>query len=57
MRTMDYDPETRSAKIGPGNRWQNVAQGLEKFGRNVVGGRIGHVGVPGLLLGGKSASN
>ena len=38
--------------VQPGNRWGDVYEYLEPFGLSVVGGRIGSVGVPGLLLGG-----
>ncbi|KAF2641900.1 FAD-binding domain-containing protein [Massarina eburnea CBS 473.64] len=40
------------ASVGPGNRWINVYQALEKEGVAVVGGRVSTVGVPGLTLGG-----
>lgn len=39
-------------RVGPGNRWENVADALDGTGWNAVGGRIGNVGVGGLLLGG-----
>lgn len=40
--------------IGLGNRWGQVYEYLNATGtgRMVVGGRLGPVGVPGLLLGG-----
>jgi FAD/FMN-containing dehydrogenase len=38
--------------VGPGNRWRDVYNYLKPFGLAAVGGRVGHVGVPGLLLGG-----
>ena len=38
--------------VGPGRRWQDVYSYLEPFGLVVLGGRVGIVGVPGLLLGG-----
>lgn len=38
--------------VGPGNRWRDVYAYLKPFGLAAVGGRVGHVGVPGLLLGG-----
>ncbi|KAF2018537.1 FAD-binding domain-containing protein [Aaosphaeria arxii CBS 175.79] len=38
---------------GPGNRWSRVYEYLStNYGRAVVGGRTGEVGVPGFLLGG-----
>ncbi|XXG94942.1 Cytochrome c oxidase copper chaperone [Hypoxylon texense] len=41
-----------TAKIGPGNRWQDVYEALVPEGLIVVGGRVGPVGVGGLMLGG-----
>lgn len=38
--------------VGPGNRWEDVYKFLEPEGLVVVGGRVGVVGVPGLILGG-----
>ena len=49
---LTYDPISKTAKIGPGNRWSAVAKGLESYNVTVVGGRIGHVGVGGYLVGG-----
>jgi FAD/FMN-containing dehydrogenase len=53
MTQLKYQEDSQTLDIGPGNRWHDVAGYLEKYGRMVVSGRIGHVGVPGLLLGGK----
>jgi FAD/FMN-containing dehydrogenase len=53
MNEATYQNSTQTARVGPGNRWQDVVKALSPYGRTVVGGRIGHVGVPGLLLGGK----
>ena len=38
--------------VGPGRRWEEVYDFLEPYGLVVLGGRVGIVGVPGLLLGG-----
>jgi hypothetical protein len=38
--------------VGPGRRWEEVYNFLEPYGLVVLGGRVGIVGVPGLLLGG-----
>ncbi|KAE8375362.1 putative 6-hydroxy-D-nicotine oxidase [Aspergillus bertholletiae] len=38
--------------VGPGARWGDVYQTLEPTGVTVMGGRIGDVGVGGLILGG-----
>ncbi|KAI0394628.1 FAD binding domain-containing protein [Xylariaceae sp. FL0594] len=45
------DPATETARIGPGNRWDRVAEQLDGTGYTVVGGRIGDVGVGGFMLG------
>ncbi|KAI1408776.1 FAD-binding domain-containing protein [Hypoxylon sp. FL1857] len=44
--------DKKTAKIGPGNRWQAVYETLVPQGLTVVGGRVGPVGVGGLMLGG-----
>ncbi|KAI0147995.1 FAD-binding domain-containing protein [Hypoxylon sp. NC0597] len=44
--------DKKTAKIGPGNRWQAVYEALVPQGLTVVGGRVGPVGVGGLVLGG-----
>lgn len=46
--------DKKTAKIGPGNRWQDVYDVLVPEGLIVVGGRVGPVGVGGLMLGGRS---
>jgi FAD/FMN-containing dehydrogenase len=38
--------------VGPGRRWEEVYAYLEPYGLVALGGRVGIVGVPGLLLGG-----
>ena len=38
--------------IGPGARWGDVYKALEPYGLTVAGGRLSHVGVGGLVLGG-----
>lgn len=47
-----FDPATKTARIGPGLRWDEVAAALDGTGYSAVGGRIGNVGVGGYLLGG-----
>jgi FAD/FMN-containing dehydrogenase len=42
------------ASLGPGGRWGDVISILEAQGATVIGGRIPHVGVGGLVLGGMS---
>ncbi|OTA64849.1 FAD-binding domain-containing protein [Hypoxylon sp. EC38] len=44
--------DKKTANIGPGNRWQDVYEALVPQGLTVVGGRVGPVGVGGLVLGG-----
>lgn len=40
------------AHIGPGSRWIDVATALDPYNRAVASGRLGHVGVAGLTMGG-----
>ncbi|KAK6841171.1 FAD binding domain-containing protein [Apiospora arundinis] len=47
-----FDKETETVRVGPGNRWEDVAKKLDGTGFSAVGGRIGNVGVGGYLLGG-----
>ncbi|KAK7754778.1 hypothetical protein SLS62_003338 [Diatrype stigma] len=47
-----FDPKTETVRVGPGNRWDEVAAALDGTGYTAVGGRIGNVGVGGYLLGG-----
>jgi FAD/FMN-containing dehydrogenase len=47
-----YDKATGLAKVKPGGRWQDVVAALEPHGVTVLGGRLGPVGVGGLLTGG-----
>lgn len=51
-----YDASTSTAKVGPGNRWTDAVKALEPEGVTVVGGRIGHVGVGGYIVGGECFS-
>ncbi|KAH6991301.1 hypothetical protein BKA56DRAFT_610845 [Ilyonectria sp. MPI-CAGE-AT-0026] len=46
------DPKTGRVRVGPGNRWDDVASELDGTGWTVVGGRIGNVGVGGYMVGG-----
>ncbi|KAK6344941.1 hypothetical protein TWF718_006891 [Orbilia javanica] len=50
LKTLDIQGET--ARIGPGNTWAEVYRETEKVGKVVLGGRLGSVGVGGLVLGG-----
>jgi FAD/FMN-containing dehydrogenase len=52
LNEVTYHPQTKTARVGPGNHWHNVSFALQGTGMNVVGGRMGDVGVGGYLLGG-----
>lgn len=45
-----YDAETGYAHVKPGGEWNDVIGALEEEGVTVLGGRLGVVGVGGLLL-------
>ena len=47
---LEHDHE--SVSIGPGARWSEVYEALEKHNLTVPGGRAGHIGVGGYVLGG-----
>lgn len=47
-----YDPDNSIASVEPGARWLDVYRTLDEYNVGVLGGRIGTVGVGGLLLGG-----
>lgn len=44
--------DKQTVEIGTGLRWLDVYKALEEHDVAVTGGRVPHVGVPGLLLGG-----
>jgi FAD/FMN-containing dehydrogenase len=50
MSTVKYDKATRTAQFGPGGHWSSVIAPLDKQGVTVVGGRLGIVGVGGLVM-------
>jgi FAD/FMN-containing dehydrogenase len=52
LNTITYDATSSTVKLGPGNRWSDVAKALQTYNVTVAGGRIGHVGVGGYLVGG-----
>ncbi|KAL2177758.1 uncharacterized protein P884DRAFT_223477 [Thermothelomyces heterothallicus CBS 202.75] len=52
LNHISYDEERQTAGIGPGARWGEVYAALDPFNVTVVGGRVGDVGVGGLVLGG-----
>lgn len=47
-----YDAEKKVAYVKPGGEWNDVISALNKDGVAIVGGRLGLVGVGGLLTGG-----
>ncbi|TFY69206.1 hypothetical protein EVJ58_g554 [Rhodofomes roseus] len=47
-----YDAKTSIAKIGAGNVWDDVYEGLQPFNVSVVGGRVSGIGAAGFTLGG-----
>jgi len=51
MTTLEYNEWDKSVRVGTGNRWKDVYQYLEGFGRSAVGSRDGGVGVGGSVLG------
>ncbi|KAI8957882.1 FAD-binding domain-containing protein [Daldinia sp. FL1419] len=52
LNSTELSEDKKTARIGPGNRWQVVYETLVPEGLAVVGGRVGPVGVGGLMLGG-----
>ncbi|KAH7082487.1 FAD binding domain-containing protein [Paraphoma chrysanthemicola] len=52
LTTLSLAKDKSTVSVGPGNRWRDVYAYLKPSGLAAVGGRVGHVGVPGLLLGG-----
>ena len=52
MDWVRVDPETRTARVGPGATWGDVDAETQAFGLAVPGGQDPNIGVPGLTLGG-----
>ncbi|PLB47787.1 putative FAD dependent oxidoreductase, partial [Aspergillus steynii IBT 23096] len=52
LNQLKLSEDQSTVNVGPGNRWTNIYDYLEPYGLTVVGGRLGHVGVPGYILGG-----
>ncbi|KAH7370611.1 hypothetical protein BKA65DRAFT_445597 [Rhexocercosporidium sp. MPI-PUGE-AT-0058] len=44
-------PDRKEAYLSPGSRWMDAVGALEPYNLTVVGGRVGDVGVGGLLVG------
>lgn len=52
LNQVKVSPDRKTVDVGPGNRWLDVYDTLEKQGLIVVGGRASIVGVGGLTTGG-----
>ncbi|PGH08073.1 hypothetical protein AJ79_06073 [Helicocarpus griseus UAMH5409] len=52
MDQIELSEDKSSVSVGPGQKWGSVYNYLELHGLIALGGRVGLVGVPGLLLGG-----
>ncbi|CAI7611914.1 unnamed protein product [Penicillium glandicola] len=52
LTTLDLSEDQSIVSIGPSHRWSDVYEYLQKFELTAAGGRLGPVGVPGLLLAG-----
>ncbi|CAI7625670.1 hypothetical protein PCG10_009964 [Penicillium crustosum] len=52
LTTLELSKDQSIVSIGPSHRWSDVYEYLEKFELTAAGGRLGPVGVPGLLLAG-----
>ncbi|KAK7709103.1 hypothetical protein SLS57_008829 [Botryosphaeria dothidea] len=46
------DEASKTVRVSPGNRWEDVHKVLDGTGYTVIGGRIGNVGVGGYIVGG-----
>lgn len=52
MNRLTLSSDSAVVSLGPGLRWGDVYNALDTYGVSVIGGRIPHVGVAGLILGG-----
>ncbi|KAJ6184983.1 hypothetical protein N7519_006284 [Penicillium mononematosum] len=52
LTTLELSKDQSIVSIGPSHRWSDVYEYLQKFDLTAAGGRLGPVGVPGLLLAG-----
>ncbi|CAG8008186.1 unnamed protein product [Penicillium olsonii] len=52
LTTLELNEDHSIVSIGPSHRWGDVYAYLQKFDLSAAGGRLGPVGVPGLLLAG-----
>ncbi|KAF9881673.1 FAD binding domain-containing protein [Colletotrichum karsti] len=52
LTSLAISEDRATVSVGAGNRWRDVYSYLQPYGLAAVGGRVGGVGVSGLLLGG-----
>lgn len=52
LSTLALSADHATVSVGPAYRWRDVYSYLQPYSLTAVGGRVGHVGVAGLLLGG-----
>ena len=52
LNEVTVSPDQTLVRIGPGNRWKDVYTVLDALSLSTSGGRVGDVGVGGLILGG-----
>tara|TARA_R110002003_G_scaffold141_19_gene13004 strand:- start:6447 stop:6809 length:363 start_codon:yes stop_codon:yes gene_type:complete len=52
LDTLALNDDKSVVSVGPGKRWADVYTYLQPHDLVAVGGRVGQIGVPGLLLGG-----
>ncbi|KAK7520850.1 FAD binding domain-containing protein [Phyllosticta citriasiana] len=52
LKEITYDASTSTVRVGAGNRWQDLIEVLQEHNVAAVGGRIGHVGIGGFIIGG-----
>lgn len=52
MNQVNLSSDGKVASVGPGARWGGVMASLDPQRTTVIGGRLPHVGVAGLILGG-----
>ena len=55
MDQLSVSSDKSVVSLGPGLRWGAVYDALDPYGVSVIGGRIPHVGVAGLILGGSKS--
>ena len=52
FREITYNANNQTVNLGAGLLWLDVYEALDAFNVTVVGGRVGNVGIAGLILGG-----